>query len=77
MSGSTPNDSTPSSLVLCNLLVIGAFWSIFYYQLSYEWSVSEQYSYGFFVPFVGLYLAWLHWQDRPLPAPAKTLSRRA
>ena len=30
-----------------------------------EWSVNEQYSYGWFVPFFVVLLFWLRWQDRP------------
>src|SRR5207249_661695 len=36
-------------------------------QLSNVWSVNEQYSYGWFVPFFAAYLFWLRWQDRPDP----------
>jgi exosortase len=34
-------------------------------ELSGEWSVNEQYSFGWFVPFFALYLFWLRWQDAP------------
>ena len=34
-------------------------------QLSGEWSVNEQYSYGWFVPFFAIFLFWLRWEDRP------------
>jgi exosortase len=36
-------------------------------DLSGEWSVNEQYNYGWFVPFFALYLFWLRWEDRPAP----------
>jgi exosortase len=36
-------------------------------ELSGEWLVNEQYSFGWFVPFFALYLFWLRWQDRPPP----------
>jgi exosortase len=36
-------------------------------ELSGEWSVNEQYNFGWFVPFFALYLFWLRWQDRPTP----------
>ena len=36
-------------------------------HLSNEWSVNEQYNYGWFVPFFALYLFWLRWEDRPVP----------
>jgi exosortase len=46
---------------------IGALWFILFWQLSNEWSVNEQYSYGWFVPFFALFLFWLRWEDRPDP----------
>ena len=48
-------------------LFFGALWFILCRQLSGEWSVNEQYNYGWFVPFFSLYLFWLRWQDRPSP----------
>src|SRR5206468_8188575 len=45
--------------------VVGALWFILLRHLSNEWSVNEQYSYGWFVPFFAAYLFWLRWQDRP------------
>jgi exosortase len=42
-------------------------WCLLWHQLSGEWSVNEQYNYGWFVPFFALYLFWLRWQDRPAP----------
>ena len=47
------------------LIVLGALWFILCRQLSGEWSLNEQYNYGWFVPFFALYLFWLRWQDRP------------
>jgi exosortase len=41
-------------------------------ELSGEWSVNEQYNFGWFVPFFALYLFWLRWQDRP---PAQISNR--
>jgi len=49
------------------LVVLTALWFLLCQQLSGEWSVNEQYNYGWFVPFFALYLFWLRWQDRPLP----------
>jgi exosortase len=46
-------------------LFFGALWFILCRQLTGEWSVNEQYNYGWFVPFFSLYLFWLRWQDRP------------
>jgi exosortase len=44
---------------------IGALWFVLFRHLSGEWSVNEQYNYGWFVPFFAAYLFWLRWQDRP------------
>ena len=51
------------------LLVVtfGALWFVLCRQLSGEWSVNEQYTYGWFVPFFCAYLFWLRWEDRPEP----------
>src|SRR6266436_1701804 len=46
---------------------VGALWFVLCKQLSGEWSVNEQYNYGWFVPFLALYLFWLRWEDRPAP----------
>src|SRR5207249_6726296 len=46
---------------------LAALWFILCRQLSNEWSVNEQYNYGWFVPFFALYLFWLRWEDRPAP----------
>ncbi|PYL59055.1 MAG: exosortase, partial [Verrucomicrobia bacterium] len=49
-------------------------WLLLCWYLSGEWSVNEQYNYGWFVPFFALYLCWLRWEDRPEPSPpCKTL----
>jgi exosortase len=48
---------------------IGALWFVLFRHLSSEWSVNEQYGYGWFVPFFAAYLFWLRWQDRPDPQP--------
>jgi exosortase len=51
------------------IATIAALWFILCRQLSNEWSVNEQYSYGWLVPFFAAYLFWLRWQDRPPPLP--------
>jgi exosortase len=50
----------------CALL---ALWFVLCRHLSNEWSVNEQYNYGWFVPFFALYLFWLRWEDRPNAQP--------
>ena len=41
-------------------------------QLGPEWSFNPQYSYGWSVPFLALYLIWQRWTQRPAPAPSPT-----
>jgi len=36
-------------------------------ELWFEWSHSDQYGYGMFVPFLCAYLVWLRVEDRPVP----------
>src|SRR5262249_50313584 len=47
------------------VLFLAALWFGLCRELSGEWSVNEQYNFGWFVPFFALYLFWLRWQDRP------------
>src|SRR6266403_1079600 len=50
-----------------SVLFLGALWFGVCRELSGEWSVNEQYNFGWFVPFFALCLFWLRWQDRPTP----------
>jgi exosortase len=52
--------------VALSVLFLAALWFGLCRELSGEWSVNEQYNFGWFVPFFALYLFWLRWQDRPL-----------
>jgi exosortase len=58
-----------------SVLFVGALWFVLCRELSGEWSVNEQYNFGWFVPFFALYLFWLRWQDRP-PAQSSNLKSR-
>jgi exosortase len=51
--------------VALTILFLAALWFGLCRELSGEWSVNEQYNFGWFVPFFALYLFWLRWQDRP------------
>ena len=66
----------PQHAVRCfawfDLGLILAFWSVNVWQLHFEWSVNEQYSYGFFVPLLALYLAYLRQETAPPPMEAKS-----
>ena len=48
-----------------SFLFLAVLWFGLCRELSSEWSVNEQYNFGWFVPFFALYLFWLRWQDRP------------
>src|SRR5205807_3578711 len=56
---------------------ITALWFILFWQLSNEWWVNEQYSYGWFVPIFALFLFWLRWGDRPDPEVRSQRSQAA
>src|SRR5438552_5638509 len=47
------------------VVFFATLWLILWRQLSGEWSVNDQYSYGWFVPFFAIALFWLRWEDRP------------
>src|SRR5947208_9689681 len=64
--GTTQSDRGLARSALA-VAVLAALWFILCKQLSGEWSVNEQYNYGWFVPFLALYLFWLRWEDRPAP----------
>jgi len=52
-----------------NLALAGLLWAWLAGELWFEWSVSDQYAYGLFVPFLMLYLLWLRVEDAPAPQP--------
>jgi len=55
-------------------LFLAGLWFGLCRELSGEWSVNEQYNFGWFVPFFALYLFWLRWQDRP---PGQIANRKS
>jgi exosortase len=64
LSQTSPKKISRSQLVLIALTLL-ALWFVLCRQLSGEWSVNEQYSYGWFVPFFAAFLFWLRWEDAP------------
>jgi exosortase len=69
-----PRSTTPPPLVrgfsiqtAATLVFFAALWFVLCRHLSGEWSVNEQYNYGWFIPFFALFLFWLRWEDRPEP----------
>ena len=63
----TARSNRPLARTALVVAAIGALWFILFRQLSNEWSINEQYNYGWFVPVFALFLFWLRWQDRPDP----------
>lgn len=59
-----PKGISRARLILAGVTLL-ALWFVLCRQLSGEWSVNEQYSYGWFVPFFAIFLFWLRWEDRP------------
>jgi exosortase len=62
--------------VALSLLFLAALWFGLCRELSGEWSVNEQYNFGWFVPFFALYLFYLRWQDAPaaqIPNPPQRM----
>jgi exosortase len=51
------------------LALFGILWTDLVRQLSYTWEASEQYAYGWFVPFLALALFWRRWMTRPAARP--------
>src|SRR2546423_3320277 len=51
--------------LVAGAIALGALWFVLCRHLSGEWSINEQYSYGWFVPFFAAFLFWLRWEDRP------------
>ncbi len=47
------------------LATFAVLWLLLWRHLSGEWSMNEQYNYGWFVPFFAAYLFWLRWEDKP------------
>ena len=58
------SDRRVSARVVLGGLFLFALWFVLCRHLSNEWSVNEQYSYGWFVPFFAAYLFWLRWETR-------------
>ncbi len=52
------------------MALFGVVWLDLIRQLSFQWSASEQYAYGWFVPVLGLGLFWRRWMSRPAPGQA-------
>ena len=71
----SPNAVSPASRtafrtpLLLAFLSFGVVWFGVIRHLRSEWSFNPQYSYGWSVPFLALFLLWKRWLNRPAPAP--------
>ena len=54
------------------LIAVGVCWLLFFNEISGEWKVNAQYSYGYVVPLLGAVLFWRRWPDRPAAKPGKS-----
>lgn len=67
--------SVPSSLskaragsVAAAFILFACLWLELINHLRSEWTFNPQYSYGWSVPFLALYLIWRRWRNRPSAA---------
>ncbi|MBV9126870.1 MAG: exosortase/archaeosortase family protein [Verrucomicrobia bacterium] len=63
---------TPAAWVV---YVLVELWGVLCWRLGAEWSLSEQYAYGWLVPFLALALFVLRWETRPSPEPGAEKAR--
>src|SRR5712692_4209278 len=62
---------------LLSMIFFATLWLILWRQLSGEWSVNDQYSYGWFVPLFAIILFWLRlegWPPGRPPTPTRQSS---
>lgn len=65
-----PSARRPAAAVWITVGAVLAGWFVLWQKLSVDWSVNEQYQYGWFVPPLALALLALRWRDRPEPTGA-------
>ena len=68
-----PSPKAKPELLYPNLLLLGLLWGDLVRVLKMEWTIDEQYQFGFLVPFICLYLLYLRWEDRPGCEPVRFL----
>jgi exosortase len=64
-----------SGSIAAAVILFACLWLQLINHLRSEWSFNPQYSYGWSVPFLALYLIWRRWLNRPAPAPARARGR--
>ena len=69
----TDTKTTQRPVLWLALAGLGGFWLIGVRMLSPQWSVYDQYNYGWAVPFLCAYLLWQRWPNRPEPGTARRL----
>lgn len=55
------------------VVVAAGLWLLLVNELRTEWSLNQQYSYGWVVPILALYLFWERWKDAPTPGDLPSL----
>ncbi len=66
---SSPSESRVRGRSIAVIACVALLWGALSWFLSAEWSLSEQYSYGWFVPLLAAALFTLRWPDRPAARP--------
>ena len=59
-----PRSDAERKMLVPAVCVLAAFWLVLIYHLGAQWSVYEQYHYGWAVPFLCLYLLWRNGQKQ-------------
>lgn len=54
--------------VLSSIFIV-SIWVVYFQQLSFEWYHNAQYTYGLWIPFIGMYLLYLRYQAAPRAVP--------
>lgn len=67
--GKWSHPNNPAGSLGWVIAAVAILWGHLLYQLHFEWVVHPQYSYGWWVAPLALYLFWKRWEDRPIPKP--------
>ena len=69
-----PTASGSSSVsALAFFAALAAVWGWLFFILTGEWEANEQYSHGWFIPFLAGWIFWQRWTTRPAAEPARGL----
>ena len=69
-----PGDSVvPGITAFAFFAALAAVWGWLFFILTGEWDANEQYSHGWFIPFLAGWIFWQRWTTRPTAQPAHGL----